>query len=221
MAIDGLEWMDTVVSMPLMKLPVRTVIVPLPAGRVLLSPGSVLTAEAIQKAGPFTDIVVPTLFHLSGARIAAAVFPQARLWGPKGCMEKAPGMPWTHVLGVDPWPHEAALAWIPIEGMPRAAESVFLHRASRTLLVADFVFNVTEIRGPGPWLILSVFGTYRKLGVSRLFLRLVADRPAFEASVGKILALDFDQLVPSHGEIVADTARARLSEALKQRGIRC
>lgn len=218
--ISGLEWLDSTVQMPLMALPMRTVIVPLAQGRVMLSPGSALTAEELQRAGPVTDVVAPTLFHLSAVKAAAAVHPKARLWGPRGCKEKEPRVAWTHVLEVDPWPYEDALSLLPIGGIPRACESALFHRASRTLLVSDLVFNVTEARGAGAWLILSMFGTWRKLGVSRLYSKLIKDRAAFDASIARVMKLDFDNLVPSHGEAVLGNARAKLLEAFEARRLR-
>ena len=102
--------------------------------------------------------------------------------------------------------------------MPKVNEWVFLHRASRALLVCDAVFNVTDSRGPGAWIILSTFGTYRKLGVSRLFTMMIKDRPAFEASLKQLAGLEFDHLVPTHGHIVSQNARTAFLEALEARG---
>jgi hypothetical protein len=217
--IAGLEWLDATVQMPLMALPVRTVLIPVPGGRVLLSPASTLTPDALARAGAVTDIVAPTLFHTAGMAAAAAAHPTARLWGVRGAAQKVPGLAWSGVLGEGGWPHDGLLSVHPIEGIPKANECVLLHRPSRTLLVADLAFNLTKARGVGAWLILSLFGTHHRFGVSRLFLKMVADRPAFVASMARIAALDFDHLVPSHGEPVLHVGRARLVEALRERGI--
>ena len=66
-------------------------------------------------------------------------------------------MPWSGVLDRD----RAA-------GRARLDKVVFLHPASRSLLVADLLFNVTA---PDNWLtglILRLMGTYKRLGPSRL-----------------------------------------------------
>lgn len=219
MGIAGLEWIDSTVQMPLMALPVRTVLIPVPGGRVMLSPASTLTREALARAGAVTDIVAPSLFHTGGMRAAAAAHPGARLWGVRGAAQKVPELRWSGVLGQDAWPHEDVLGAYPLEGVPGANECLFLHRPSGTLLAADLVFNLTRARGLGAWLILTLFGTYRRLGVSRLFMRMVKDRRAFEASLARIAALDFERLVTSHGEVVLSGGRARLLEALRERGV--
>lgn len=220
MAIAGLESIDSAVQMPLTKLPVRTVIVPVASGRVLLSPASTLTPEALLQAGPVTDIVAPNLFHTGGIKAASAAHPRARVWGPPGCREKQPDVTWHGLLGQDPWPQEGELPVFPVAGMPGFNEHVFLHKASRSLLVTDLVFNVVDARGVGAWLIFSLFGTHRRLGVSRLFMRFAKDRPAFEASLKAISALEFDHLLPSHGAVVMNEGRAALIGALRERGVR-
>ncbi|NMO15881.1 hypothetical protein HPC49_26890 [Pyxidicoccus fallax] len=220
MTIAGLEFIDTAVQMPLMKLPVRTVIVPVASGRVLLSPASTLTREELLQAGAVTDIVAPNLFHTGGIQAAAAAHPRARVWGPPGCREKQPGVSWHGVFGEAAWPYEGELPMFRVAGMPEFNEHVFLHKASRSLLVTDLVFNLLDARGVGAWLILSLFGTHRRLGVSRVFMRFAKERPAFEASLRDITALEFDHLLPSHGAAVMNEGRAALISALRERGVR-
>ncbi len=216
MSIQGLEFVDHIAQMPLLDLPVRTVVAAVPTGKVMLSPGSKMT----EFGSGVTDIVAPTLLHLGGLAKASKALPQARVWGTPGCREKQKDVTFTHILGVDAWPHADAMPWYPIEGMPKVAEGAFLHRASRTLLVCDFVFNITDAKGPGAWLLLHAFGTYRKLGVSRFFMQFVKDKPAFDASVAKIAALDFDHIVPTHGQAVMNDGRSKLIAALQERGLR-
>lgn len=213
----NLVFLDSVKQMPLLALPVRTTVIPLGDARVLFSPGSMLTAEQLRGAGEITDVVAPSLLHLGGMAQAAAIFPSARLWGPVGAAAKQPGLKWHGTLGVTPWPFEDELALVPLAGMSKVHESVVLHRASRTLLVADLVFNIERPSGLGAWLILRVFGTYRRFGASRLFLKLVDDPAAFRRSLEQVVALDFERLVPAHGGVVEADAKARLVAALKER----
>jgi hypothetical protein len=210
-------FLDTVKKMPLMQLPVRTVVIPLRDARVLFSPGSTLTTEQLRSAGAVTDIVAPSLFHTAGCAPAVAAFPNARLWGPAGAAQKHPELKWHGTLGVDAWPFEDELALLPLAGMSKMNEYLALHRASRTLLATDLVFNIEQPSGAGAWLILNIFGTYRRFGVSRLFLKYVDDQAAFRSSIDRVAALDFDRLVPSHGAIVETDGKARLVAALKER----
>lgn len=217
--MQNLSFVEATVSMPLLPLPVRCCVVELEGGRVLLSPSSALTDEQLRSCGDVTDIVAPNLLHTAGMKRAAAVFPRARLWGPEGCEQKQPTLAWTGRLGIDPWPWEEQLPFVALRGQPEFNEVVFLHRASRSLLVTDLVFNLVDAAGAGAWLILQLFGTWRRFGVSRLFLRGVKDRAAFRASMDEVLALDFDHVVPSHGAIAEGNGKERLRAALVERKV--
>ncbi|HEY0093225.1 MAG TPA: hypothetical protein VGB96_02825 [Archangium sp.] len=218
MTFDQLRFIEVELQMPLMKLPVRTSLIELERARVLLSPGSTLTEAQLRDAGEVTDIIAPNLLHAGGVKAAAAAHPRARLWGPVGIKEKFPGLSWHGILGVDAWPYEGELGHVALRGRPGFNESVFLHHRSKVLLVSDLVFNIEETRGIGPWLILHVFGTYRRLGVSRLFLRYVKDRAAFQESIERIAALDFSHVAPAHGRVVSEEGKAKLLAALRERG---
>lgn len=218
MSFDHLKFIEVEIQMPLMKLPVRTSLIELEGARVLLSPASTLTEAQLRDMGEVTDIIAPNLFHSGGVKAAAAVHPRARLWGPAGIKEKAPELPWHGILGVDAWPYDGELRHVAVRGMPDFNESVFLHHRSKVLLVSDLVFNIEESRGIGPWLILHVFGTYRRLGVSRLFLSRVKDRAAFQDSIERIAALDFSHVAPAHGRVVKEEGKAKLLTALRERG---
>lgn len=217
--LHNLEFSDSSKAMPLMSLPVRTVVAQLNDARVLISPGSQFTQEQLVACGRVTDIVAPNLFHTAGMKQASKVFPAARLWGPVGCEKKHPTLPWTGHLGVDAWPCERELSVVALDGMPTFRESVFVHHASRSVLLSDLVFNMEDASGVGAWFFMSLFGTWRRLAVSKLFVKRIEDRPAFEASVRKLLSFEFDNLVPAHGAIVSTDAKSRLRTALSERGL--
>lgn len=218
-ALHHLEFLTSFKSMPLMSLPVRTVVARLDNARVLLSPGSMLSEEQLASCGNVTDIVAPNLFHTAGMKQAAQVFPQAKLWGPVGCEKKHPTLPWAGHPGVDAWPHETELSVVALGGMSKFRESVFVHHASRSLLVSDLVFNLEDATGAGAWFFLNLFGTWRRLAVSKLFVKQIDDRAAFRASVAQLMAFEFDHLVPAHGAVVSSEAKSRLGAALRERGL--
>jgi|SRR5215217_2456896 len=217
MALPQTRFIETTLRSPLMQLPVRTVVFELEKARVLLSPASVLTAEQLQEAGPITDIVAPSLMHTAGMKAAAKAHPTARLWGPVGVRKKLPELTWHGQLDVDPWPFARELSLHPIQGLPKLRESAFLHTASKALYLTDMVFNIPEPKGLAAWLFFRTFGTYRRFAVSKLFLRYVKDWPAFEDSVAKLAALDFQHVIPSHGDAVLNEGKTRLLAALRER----
>ncbi|RYZ36095.1 MAG: hypothetical protein EOO72_11525 [Myxococcaceae bacterium] len=219
MTLPKTHFLDSTLRSPLMQLPVRTAVFELDEGRMLFSPGSKLTPEQLREAGPVTDIVAPSLMHTGGMKAAAQAHPNARLWGPAGVREKHPELTWHGILGETPWPFERELSFLPIPGMPKLNESAFLHHPSKALYLTDMVFNVTEPRGLTTWMFFRVFGTYKRFAVSRLFLRFAKDQVAFNAAIQKIAGLDFEHVVPSHGEAMLNEGKPRLLAAFRERGL--
>ncbi len=205
--------------MPLMELPVRSILVPLGEEGVLISPGSQLTESQYNIDWKVTDIVAPNDFHTAGIKKAKQHYPAALAWGSEGSASKMPDLAWNRVLGKDPWPYEEVLALIPLGGMPRVNECVFVHRASKSLIVTDLCFNQTNVEGLGAKLILSLMGTYNKLGISRFFASFIKDKVAFSASIAKLMTHDFDNIIVSHGDNVYGKGKTRLLACLKDRSL--
>ena len=97
--------------------------------------------------------------------------------------------------------------------MPRLNEVVFLHRASRTLILTDLAFNLGSDM---PWLsrvMLRINDCYDCFGTSRILRTTFKDRAAIRTSLDRILAWDFDRLVLSHGRNVDTGAKELLRDA--------
>jgi hypothetical protein len=93
-------------------------------------------------------------------------------------------------------------------------EVVFLHRPSRTLIVTDLLFNITEPKGWQSKLAFTVAGVRGKFAQSRLVRMVTKDRSAAREACRKILAEDFTRVIVTHGEIVNEDARARMESGL-------
>lgn len=219
MSLQNLTFLETDRAMPLMRLPLRTTVVQLDDGaRVLIAPASTFSSELLRGAGAVTDIVVPNLLHTEGMRAASIAHPRARLWGPVGAAQKHPALHWGGVLGGDPWPYERELPLVPLAGMPTVNECVFVHPASRSLLVTDLVFNIEHPQGLRAWLVLELlFGAWKKLATPRLLVRMTRDRAALRSSLARVTEHPFDHLVPAHGSVVRRDGNARLLAALRER----
>jgi len=216
--MSHLTHLDSVVPLPLMPLPVRTPVVHLANADVLISPGSRLTPAQFASAGRITDVVAPSLLHMAGMQQATERLRGARVWGPERAAVRRPQIPWTDTLSPSTWPYQDELPLLQLEGT-KSREVLFLHKASRSLIVTDLCFNLLDSRGLGARVVLGMFGTWQRLGVSRLFLRYVTDRAAFEASLRKLMQWEFDDLVLSHGTLVKGNGRALLLAALRERGL--
>jgi hypothetical protein len=62
-----------------------------------------------------------------------------------------------------------------------------------------------------------LFGTYRRLGVSRFFAKYITDRLAFEKSLTRVFSYDFENVIVSHGENILTNGKERLLNALAER----
>lgn len=217
--MKNIKFIETLKKMPLMSLPVRTVVVESPQGTVILSPGSNMTAMDYQSLSNVTDIVATNTFHTAGLPIAHSYFPLARLWVPnRRSTNKLPGLT-THLLETTSWPHQESLALLPLDGLPAIREFAFFHKDSKSLIVTDLCFNMTTVSGLGSWIILSLFGTYRRLGVSRFFAKYITDRLAFEKSLTRVFSCDFENVIVSHGENILTNGKERLLNALAERDL--
>ena len=101
----------------------------------------------------------------------------------------------------EPWENE--LPKVMLRGMPKLNEFVFLHHASRTLIVTDLLYNfdIAKQSFLGK-LFLKLNGIYGRPGCSRLFRRFIKNRAAFRQSISEIMMLDFDRVVLAHGSII-------------------
>ena len=202
-------------------MPLRMTVVRLSeGGLVLISPVALddATAAEVAALGPVRHIVAPNLRQHLHAASARARFPDARLLGAPGLAAHRKDLVFDGELGTAPAPWGDELAVSLLGGVPRMSELVFLHRPSRTLVVTDLVFHVTEAKNAITRAMLRLSGSHAGDGAglwrSRLWRVLVSDRAAHEASLDRVLALDFDRLVMAHGRVVDAGAKARLAAAL-------
>jgi hypothetical protein len=91
-----------------------------------------------------------------------------------------------------------------------ATEIEFLHRPSRTLITGDLVVNLP---GPLPRAQQLWFGGEGGLFPPRLVRMDLRDRRQARASLDRILAWDFDRIVPGHGEVLESGGREALRRA--------
>ena len=169
-----------------------------------------LGAELAQ-LGPVAHVVAPNAIHDTYLEGWFAAFPQARFHGARGFAKFRPDLKFNESLGDTP-----AEAWAEIfdqhmiRGMPRLNEVVFLHRASRTLILTDLAFNLGPEMPLLSRVLLRVNGCHCKFAPSRLLKTTIKDRAALRRSLDHVLAWDFDAIVVSHGDIVKSGGKAML-----------
>lgn len=172
-------------------------------------------AREIAALGEVRWLVAPNLLHHLYLAEAAARYPAAKVLAPRGLVAKRGDLRVDAALE-DGVPAElaACLDVLPVLGAPLLDEHAFFHRASRTLIVTDLVFNVREPRGLVANLVLWLVGAHGRLAQSRSWRFFVKDAAAYAASVDRLVALGPTTLVMAHGEIVRERAAERLAKAL-------
>ncbi len=219
MPTSQLTYLESSVKMPLMSLPVRSTLVQLSKGLVLISPHPRLTTDDYVQMADVTEIVAPNCFHHLGAKKARANLLQAKTWAAPGLRQKRPDLEWDFEFEKDRWPHESELAFHTVKGMPKVNEAVFFHFASGSLICADLCFNLEEMSGFGAYLWLTLFGTLNRFAASRLFTMAIKDKRAFKESLGLIFQWPIKRIVMGHGAILETNAVRHLQTAYRERNL--
>ncbi len=174
------------------------------------------TRAALDALGTVTHLYAPNTFHHLWMGEWAGAFPRATVHAPAALRAKRPE------LRVDRAHDREGLGElredfdeVHVDGF-LLEETALVHRASRTLLVADLVHNVGRPNDTWTKLYTKVMGFYDRVALSRA-IRWTAfrDPGAARESVARVLALPFDRLLVGHGEPVEHGARDALLDAYR------
>ena len=186
----------------------------------------------IHSTGPFTQadfveikilgkpawLVDSMLRHDTFSKQARQVFPDIPYLAPEGFSDAA-------ALEIKPL-LPAPAAWSPevevllIDGMPAVKEHVFLHKPTRTLIVADLVFNFEHHRSW--WTTFfrkTVMGVKAHPDSARLYPMQIKDRAAYDRSVRELMTRDFDRIIVGHNTVIETGGKHLLAEALANKGL--
>ena len=162
--------------------------------------------DELDALGPVRNVVAPNRFHHLYAGEAARACSGAALWVGPGLDRKRPDLVIAGVLG-----DEAPAAWkgqvdqLFFRGRPFEDEVVFLHRASRTLILCDLAFNFGPRAPFATRLLMRLIGGYGRFGPSGLDPLLIRDRRAARESLERILTWDFDRIIVAHGDDILES----------------
>jgi hypothetical protein len=139
-----------------------------------------------------------------------AAFPEAQAFRGPGAGDRK-GVEYAGELGDTPDPGWAAeFDQLAVRGTRFVTEVVFLHRASRTLIVGDLLWSL----GAGaPASTRLWVGGGEGVRPTRAFRRAIRDRDAFRESLDRVLGWDFDRIQIGHGDNVEGDAKRVLRDA--------
>jgi hypothetical protein len=161
--------------------------------------------EQFQKLGPIVAIVAPSWWHDLFLREYLTAYPNARFYGAPTLLRWDRSLPFAEALGDSApslWADE--IDQVHVQGIGLFLdEIVFYHRRSRSLIVADLLFNLSE---KDAWITRTmgslVIGPFPGCRFARLYRRAVTDRRRMRTALERILDWDFDQIIVGHGAVV-------------------
>jgi Domain of unknown function (DUF4336) len=172
------------------------------------------TRAALDALGPVRAVIAPNLHHHFFVGGWARACPAARIYGAPGLARKKPDLRLDAELGDEAPPEwRGELDQHVFRGAPAISEVVFHHRASRTAIFTDLVFNVPRGSARGARLFYWLVGAEGRFGPHRVVRLGIRDRRAARASLETLLAWDVERIVMSHGEVIGADARSHLAAA--------
>lgn len=195
----------------------RTVtILRLARDRLLIHSTAPFSDEAlaqIRELGEPAWLLDATNFHDTHAAAARRKFPDIPYFVPADF----PRLAKLNATPVNETPPEFGeeIELVPLCGIPKLREFALLHKPSKTLVLADLLFNLSGAMPFLPRTMLRLASGIRdRPGNSRFFRRFITDESAFHESLADIATLGFERIIVAHGEPIVDDAKGAFRDAL-------
>ncbi|MGD1855695.1 MAG: DUF4336 domain-containing protein [Leptolyngbyaceae cyanobacterium] len=174
----------------------------------------------LSELGPVKHIIAPNLYHYLFAAEFKQRYPEAVFWAASGLESKKPELPIDRVIEYNTKVLLDGLECLlfsgfrtlGVTGFDALNEYVFLHGASRTLILTDAAFHFDESFPIATRLVTRVIGGYQRLSPSILEKIATTDKAKVRASVEQVLAWDFERVVMAHGSIVEQNGKEKLKQ---------
>lgn len=169
----------------------------------------------LDRIGPVRQVIAPNRYHHLYAADYAGNYSEAKLYAAPGLETKRRDLHFDVILS-----DEAPEAWrgqidqLVFRGFSALNETVFFHRATRTVLFTDLLFNLTHTDSAWTRLVMTLDGGFGGPGVARTFrLLMMMRKRAVMDSVARILKWDFDRITLAHGDVIERGAKPVLQAA--------
>jgi glyoxylase-like metal-dependent hydrolase (beta-lactamase superfamily II) len=168
----------------------------------------------IDALGPVEFLVTQTGFHYMFIAPCQAAWPEAKLIGPQAHREKTEvqGLAYAGYLD-DAAPFAPGeIEQIHFDGHA-FDETALYHAPSKSLLLTDMVLSGKAPRTRFIDFYCWLWGQHRAFGCLVYHRLLTQDKAAMEASLSRMLAWDFEQILGGHGPAETTDAKRRLARA--------
>ena len=178
-------------------------------------------AQAVETLGPVRHLVSPNKIHHLFLAEWKQRFPDALLWGPASTIKKRDDLDFQKPLnGEAPRLWRSDFEQFHVQGSMVMDEVLFLHKPSKTLIIADFSENFSrdflekEWKGWQHWL-ARAWGITEGKGYAPLDWRMsFFRRSKLRQMREQLLDRDIEHVVMAHGEVQQSNGRAFLKRSL-------
>ena len=196
----------------------QLVVIRLPAGGLWIQspiPWTPALRTALAQLGEVRHVVAPNCYHDECLKEFQTEYPDATFHAAPGLADQRRDIRFAaKTLSDLPHPDwQSALGQHLVQGMPRLNEVIFLHRASRSLIITDIAMNFGSDSGWLVKLVMSINGGVGRFAPTGFCRSMMKDRPAVRASLNTILAWDFDRIIVGHGRNVETDGRRVFRDA--------
>lgn len=204
----------------------RMTVLALPDGSLFVHSPIGLTEELrrdVDALGPVRHLVAPSGMHYLHLAEWVEAYPEAQPYLAPALRDKVklPRKP-EILTATAPAAWSEVMEQVPVLGNSLYDEVDFFHRPSRSLILTDLCFNIPESSKGTTRMWAAALGILGGLSSSRSFIVTIRDRPAARATIERILEWDFDRVIISHGDPVAQDGKAEFRRAyswlLRERG---
>jgi hypothetical protein len=181
------------------------------------------TLKQITQWGPVRYLVAATPRHVWRLAVWHTLFPDAQLWTlrPTLFTLKKGHLPLTGMLSdAPPSDWSLDLDQLAFQGNPLIEEIFFFHKASRTVILGDFIQVHPSVKGkPLRNVLFQLEGVASPPGGVGLDFRLsFTNRKLARRSLDKLLSWDFDRLIIAHGTCIEKDAKPFVEQAFQWLG---
>lgn len=215
---DGIYYGEDDVTFYGATLQTRMSVVALPNNELIVISPLILTdglKAELDALGAVRQVASPNKIHNQGLASFVDAYPDIALWASPGLPERRPDLNFAGTLDDHPHPDWApTLDQLVTHGNIFFSEVVFFHTASKTLIVADLVENISDETVKST--ILQQAAKTMKMFETPLpspeFRMYTTDAEAAGARLDRIARWDFDRILMAHGTIITEQAHEVLHD---------